>query len=70
MMGNVLFGPKRPEWDKLTDIKGPEWVPLLVLGAALITFGIFPSLLMDLVNNGVAPLFARAGLGGMIGGGF
>lgn len=70
MMGNILFGPKRPEWDKLTDIKGPEWVPLLVLGAALITFGIFPSLLMDLVNNGVAPLFARAGLGGMIGGGF
>ena len=70
MMGNILFGPKRVEWDKLPDIKGPEWVPLIVLGTVLITFGIFPSLLMDLVNNGVAPLFARSGLGAIVGGGF
>jgi NADH-quinone oxidoreductase subunit M len=70
MLGKILYGPRRVEWDKLTDIKGPEWVPLLVLGSVLIIFGIFPSLLMDLINSGVSSLFDRSGLGGMVGGGF
>ncbi|MGI6648543.1 MAG: complex I subunit 4 family protein [Bacillota bacterium] len=70
MLGNILFGPRKPEWDKLTDIKGPEWVPLIVLGSVLVVFGIFPSLLMDMVNSGVTSLFARLGLSAIVGGGF
>ena len=70
MLGNVLFGPRQQQWDKLTDLKGPEWVPLIVLGTVLVTFGIFPYLLMDPINTGVTSLFARTGLSTVIGGGF
>lgn len=70
MLGNVLFGPRRGEWDKLADVKGPEWVPLVVLGIAIVGFGIFPSLLMDVINNGVTSLFVKTGLSAMMGGGF
>ncbi|ATW28038.1 complex I subunit 4 family protein [Candidatus Formimonas warabiya] len=58
-LANVLFGPKKKEWDALPDAKGPEMVPIIVLGTVLIVAGIFPSLLMDMVNNGVAPLMAK-----------
>ncbi|RJQ25780.1 MAG: NADH-quinone oxidoreductase subunit M [Peptococcaceae bacterium] len=56
---NTMFGPKRAEWDHLVDIRGPEMVPLVVLGVFLVVFGLLPSLLMDMVNNGVAPLVAE-----------
>jgi len=38
------------------DLQGPDWIPLIVLGVFLIGFGIMPSLLMDVVNSGIAPL--------------
>lgn len=67
-LGDVLFGPRKPEWDHLQDLKGPEMVPLLVLGAAIIIGGIAPFTLMDLINLGVGDLIAQLGLpqiGGM-----
>lgn len=67
-LGTVLFGPRRPEWDHLQDLKGPELVPLLVLGAAILIGGIAPFTLMDLINLGVGDLVAQLGtlkIGGM-----
>ena len=61
-LGNVLFGPRKKEWDHLQDLQGPEMVPLLVLGAAIIIGGIMPFTLMDLINNGVGSLISQAGL--------
>lgn len=58
---NTLFGPKREEYDELKDIRGPEMVPLVVLGTALVVGGILPFLLMDMVNSGVAPIMAHIG---------
>lgn len=55
-LANVLFGPRRTEYDHCRDMRGPEMVPLLVLGAVLILFGIFPWYLMDMVNAGVLPI--------------
>ena len=60
-LGTVLFGPRREEWDHLQDLQGVEMVPLLVLGAAIILGGMFPFVLMDLINNGVGPLIAQIG---------
>jgi len=57
----VLFGPKREEYDTLRDIRGPEMVPLVVLGTALVIGGILPFLLMDMVNSGIAPIMAHIG---------
>ncbi|MCX7779770.1 MAG: NADH-quinone oxidoreductase subunit M [Negativicutes bacterium] len=56
VLANVLFGPRRAEFDDLQDIKGPEMVPLVVLGAVLILAGMFPWYLMDMVNAGVQPI--------------
>ena len=64
----VLFGPRKPEWDHLEDLKGPEMVPLVVLGAAILIGGIAPFTLMDLINLGVGDLVAQLGslqIGGM-----
>ncbi len=56
VLADVLFGPRLPQWDGVHDLQGPDWVPLIVLGVFLIGFGIMPSLLMDVVNSGIAPL--------------
>ena len=55
-LADVLFGPRRAEWDHTVDLRGPDLVPLYVLGLFLVVFGFFPSLLMDVVNSGIAPL--------------
>ena len=56
VLADVLFGPRRTEWDGVHDLHGADWVPLVVLGAFLVGFGFFPSLLMDVVNSGIEPL--------------
>jgi NADH-quinone oxidoreductase subunit M len=56
---NTLFGPARPEFKELTDLKGAELVPLVVLGTVLVIGGILPSLLFDMINSGVAPIIAK-----------
>lgn len=70
LLGNVLFGPRLSQWDVLKDMKGVEMIPLLVLGTVLIVVGIFPSLLMDTINSGVAPMMAKVGISLMVGGGW
>jgi len=61
-LGHVLFGPRRAEWDELQDLRGPELVPLLVLGSAILITGILPFALMDLINRGVGQLLQHLGL--------
>ena len=38
------------------DAKGVEMMPLIILGIALVGFGIFPQLLMGMVGTGTEPL--------------
>jgi len=52
-IANVLFGPRRPEWDHLTDIRGPELVPLVLLSFVIFLGGIFPNILLRLIDSGV-----------------
>jgi len=56
---NTLFGPPRPEYDHLEDIRGPEMVPLVVLGTVLVVGGLMPSLLFDMVNSGATKLMTH-----------
>ncbi|NLT95738.1 MAG: NADH-quinone oxidoreductase subunit M [Clostridia bacterium] len=51
----VFYGPRNPRWDDLEDAKGVEMVPIVILCAVLLFLGFFPSLLMDMINNGVDP---------------
>ena len=59
MVANVLFGPRKEEWDHVEDIKGSYWIPVVVLIVFIVAFGVFPSLLMDMVNSGVQPIAAK-----------
>jgi len=52
----VFFGPLNPRWAELTDVRGPQFLPIVVLCGVLLLFGFFPSLLVDLINNSVEPL--------------
>lgn len=67
-LSGVLFGPRKPEWDHLQDLKGWELVPLVVLGLAIIIPGILPATLMDVINQGNSALLSAAGLVQVIGG--
>lgn len=55
VLANVLFGPRRAEFDGCRDASGVELVPLVLLGAALVVFGFFPQLLVGMVNSGMGP---------------
>lgn len=55
VLANVLFGPRRTEFDTCRDASGTELVPLVLLGTALVVFGLFPQLLMGMVNGGMEP---------------
>ncbi|WP_196595025.1 complex I subunit 4 family protein [Pectinatus frisingensis] len=56
VLQKVLFGPRDYGLDKYKDAKGAELVPLFLLGTVLVLFGLFPQLLMGVINSGVAPL--------------
>lgn len=64
-LGGVLFGPRRPQWDHLQDLKGVDMVPLLVLGGAILAGGILPFTVMDPINSGVGHLLVQIGPGQM-----
>ncbi|PKM82642.1 MAG: NADH-quinone oxidoreductase subunit M [Firmicutes bacterium HGW-Firmicutes-14] len=73
MVANVLFGPRKEEWDHVEDIKGSYMIPVVVLIIFIVGFGVFPSLLMDMVNSGLEPIAAKlaevtAASAGQIGG--
>lgn len=53
VIANVLFGPRRSEWDHLKDIRGPELVPVVVLVLVIFATGIFPNSLFQLIDSGV-----------------
>lgn len=53
IIANVLFGPRRTEWDHLKDLRGPELVPLVILIFVIITTGVFPNIVLQLIDSGV-----------------
>lgn len=56
LLAKVLFGPRAARFDQYHDANGVALLPLLLLGTVLITLGIFPQLLMGVVNSGIEPL--------------
>ena len=55
-MASLLFGPKDEKFAEVPDEQGASMVPLLVLGAFIVGFGLFPSLLMNVIDCGIKPL--------------
>ncbi len=55
----VFFGPRNPRWDHLSDARGVEMVPIVLLAAVLIGLGLYPRLIMDTITGGVLPIVQR-----------
>lgn len=53
LIANVLFGPRRTEWDHLKDLRGPELVPLVVLVFVIVYAGVFPNTVLQLIDAGI-----------------
>lgn len=56
LLAKVLFGPRDARFDSYRDASGAALIPLFLLGAVLVAFGLFPQLLFGVVDSGVAPL--------------
>ena len=54
----VLFGPPDERWQNLGDVSFREAVPLVSLAVLIVLIGVYPAILTDLVEAGVAPLAA------------
>jgi len=52
----IYLGPPKEAFAELEDAHGVEWVTLIVLGALLVVFGLYPRLLLDSIEGGVADL--------------
>ena len=54
----VLFGPPDERWQNLGDVSFREAVPLVSLAVLIVLIGVYPAILTDLVEAGVAPIAA------------
>ncbi len=60
MLLRVFFGPPTPRWAELPD--ATEWwerLPMAALLTAIITVGIYPATLVDVIETGIQPIAAR-----------
>ncbi len=47
----IFWGPpKTADFPHLSDARGPEWVALLLLGSAIVLFGVWPRLALDSID--------------------
>jgi len=54
----MFLGASRPH-EGVEDARGVEWVTLVVLGGCLVVFGVWPRLVLDVIDRGVGELLAR-----------
>ena len=64
VMERVFMGPPTPRWAKLTD--ATEWWERIVMAGMVVTIvavGVYPRILTDAVESGIAPIAAIVGAG-------
>ncbi len=60
MVQRVLFGPKNPRWAELTDATSWwEQAPMAAMLAVILAVGIFPAQIVDVIDQGIAPIASR-----------
>jgi NADH-quinone oxidoreductase subunit M len=58
----VFWGEPDPKWEALPDATAWwERGPLLAMGLAILALGVYPAVMMDLFESGVAPIAERLG---------
>ena len=61
MIQRVLFGPMESRHADVTDASLPEAVPIVILLVAIVVVGIYPALITDVFEAGIAPIVERFG---------
>ena len=56
MMERAFFGPPRERFDHLTDASLVEAIPLAIMVITIVGIGVYPSLLTDVFQVGLAPM--------------
>lgn len=60
MLRRVLFGPKNPRWADLPDATAWwEQLPMAAMLAVILAVGIFPSRLVDVIEQAIVPIAGR-----------
>jgi len=62
MLERVFFGPPNPRWADLVD--ATTWwerLPMVGLVASILAIGIYPAILVPVIEAGIAPIVARLG---------
>jgi NADH-quinone oxidoreductase subunit M len=55
----VFFGPLKPEFEEIPAVSTMEKVALFIMAAILIVVGLYPSVLLNVINTGVVPMVMR-----------
>ncbi|MEI6385593.1 MAG: NADH-quinone oxidoreductase subunit M [Spirochaetota bacterium] len=55
----VFLGPANERWAGLSDARGIELVPIVLLGGVLLVLGVWPGPFMDMVSGGIMPIVGR-----------
>ena len=55
----VFFGPLKPEFKDIPAVSTIEKVALFIMAAILIGVGLYPAVLLNVINTGVVPLVMR-----------
>lgn len=55
----IFWGPPKPEFTHLEDARGTEWPALVILGAAIVLFGVWPALALDPIDAATQVLLPR-----------
>jgi NADH-quinone oxidoreductase subunit M len=58
MVQLTMFGPRREQFDSLTDASFVEGVPLILMIIAIVGVGVYPSVLTDVFKSGLEPMVA------------
>ena len=58
MVQLTMFGPRREQFDNLTDASFVEGVPLILMIIAIVGVGVYPSVLTDVFKSGLEPMVA------------
>lgn len=55
----VFFGGLKAEYEEISSTTVIEKIPLIIMASILVIVGIFPSILLDVINTGVVPFVMR-----------
>ncbi|HIE52654.1 MAG TPA: NADH-quinone oxidoreductase subunit M [Armatimonadetes bacterium] len=59
MIQRVLLGPVKERWKALPDMNWGEWISLAPLVALMISLGLYPAPLLNVINNTMSDLLSR-----------